>query len=227
MNNNIIRKSEVENDGDISPKAPLQATLSLPDPVLNDYYTDLNNRIVWITQNFGDTCIDALHFILQCNIEDYGKSVDERRPIIIYIVSNGGSVEAMQSLIGCIQASKTPVATVNICTAYSAAAMVLSAGTKGYRYALRNTNTMIHLGYTSIQGTNGQVDSAKKFFDALDKRNMEDLFKRTSIDAKRHKAIMHGDDVYFTEDDAIACGIVDHVIDNLDDLLWMIKQQEK
>lgn len=196
---------------------PPQANLQLPDPDLLGYYKDINRRIYWLTGEICDDNIDLIKYIIRCNIDDAGTPIEQRQPIIIMINSNGGSVEVMGSIIGAIKTSKTPIATVNICNSYSAAAMILANGTKGMRYAIKGTNTMFHTGFTSISGTNIQVDNAKKYYDAVDKRQFEELFENSNFDAKTKKRIKT-EDVYLNEEDCLKNGVIDKIIESFDEL---------
>lgn len=189
------------------------ANLQLPDPTLRDYYRNEQDRIYYVDSQIDDTTLDLIKFIFKCNKEDYGKPVEDRKRILIMIDSPGGSVEVLSSIIGAIKISKTPIWTCCYCTAYSAAADLLTCGHK--RFAFPRTSIMFHAGSACYSGTQGQVDSAKKFFDSMGKMLTDEVNSRADFDTKIAKK-MKTDDVYMTEEDALKYGVIDEIIEDLD-----------
>lgn len=193
------------------------ANLQLPDPILRQQYLDEQDRIFWVDDAIAEPTLELIRVIMRYNKEDKGKPVEERKPITVMIDSPGGSVEVLLSLIKAIDMSKTPVKTVCYCTAYSAAADLLASGHKGLRYALPGTNIMMHAGSCAYQGTQSQVDAAKKFFDAMGKRVTSHVYDRTNIDTKTQKKMK--DDYYMTEEDALQLGIIDAIVKDFDEII--------
>lgn len=192
------------------------ANLQLPDPTLRQFYIEEQDRIFWVDDQINATTLELVKMIMRCNKEDKGKPVEERKPITIFIDSPGGSVEVLLSIIKAIEISKTPVRTVCYCTAYSAAADLLASGHKGLRYCMPGTNVMMHAGSCAYQGTASQVDAAKKFYDAMGKKVTDHVYGRTNIDTKTQRKMK--DDYYMTDEDALKLGIIDKIVDDLDDL---------
>lgn len=190
--------------------------LQLPDPSLRDYYRDEENRVFWLDSEIGDTALDLVKYIFRCNQDDEGKPVEERKRILVMIDSPGGSVEVMASIIGAMKLSKTPVYTCVYCNAYSAAADILACGHK--RYALPFTNVMFHAGSCTYGGTQSQVDNAKKFYDNMGKRITDEVNSRTNFDKKFLKKLKT-DDMYMTEEEALAYGVIDNIIDDFEKLM--------
>lgn len=191
------------------------ANLQLPDPNLRDYYRDEQDRIYWLDSQISDNSLDLVEFIMKCNKEDSGKSVEERRRILVMIDSPGGSVECEQSIIGAMRISQTPVWTCVYCTAYSAAADILTCGHK--RLALPGTAVMFHAGSGKYEGTQAQIESAKNFFDKMNKSINEYVYSRTNFDTKM-KNKLKKDDVYMNEEDALTNGVIDGIIKSFDEL---------
>ena len=189
------------------------ANLQLPDPELRDYFRDEQNRIYWLGAVIDDTTLDLVKFIFRCNKEDNGKPVEERKRILIMIDSPGGSVEILSSIIGAIKISKTPCWTCCYCTAYSAAADLLACGHK--RFALPMTSMMFHAGSACYQGSQNDVDKAKKFFDNMGKRINDEVNSRTKFDAKFLRKLKT-DDMYMNEEEALQLGVVDEIVTNMD-----------
>jgi ATP-dependent Clp protease protease subunit len=191
------------------------ANLQLPDPQLRDYFRDEQDRIYWLDSQIDDSTLDLVKYIFRCNKEDADKPVEDRKRILIMIDSPGGSVEVLASIIGAIKISKTPIYTCCYCTAYSAAADLLTCGHK--RFALPMTSIMFHAGSACYQGSQNDIDKAKKFFDAMGKRISNEVNSRAKFDAKFLRKLKT-DDMYMNEEEALELGVVDEIIDDLNKL---------
>lgn len=189
------------------------ANLQLPDPVLRDHYLDEQDRVFWVTTQIDDSLLDLVKLIIKCNREDKGKPVEERMPIKVFIDSPGGDVLALWTTIKAIEISKTPVHTINYCTAYSAAGDLLAAGHK--RFALPGTTVMIHSGSCMYGGTVEQAESMKKHFDRLSKKLSDYFLEHTKVNPKTFKKKAPVD-WYFDEYEALENGIVDEIIESFD-----------
>ena len=185
------------------------ANLQLPDPKLRDYYQSEQERVYWLDSIIDESTLDLVKYIVRCNKEDIGKPVGERKRILVMIDSPGGSVEILASIIGAMKISKTPIWTCCYCTAYSAAADVLACGHK--RYALPMTAMMFHAGSVCYQGSQNDVDKAKKFYDGIGKRITSEVHTRTKFDAKFLKKLKT-DDMYMNEEEAIELGVIDEIV---------------
>jgi len=191
------------------------ATLQLPDVGLRDHYQNEQDRVYMLDTAIDDTTLDLVKYIIRCNKEDAGKPVEERKRILVMIDSPGGSVEVLASIIGAIKVSKTPVWTCCYCTAYSAAADLLACGHK--RFALPMTSMMFHAGSACYQGSQNDINSAKKFFDGMGKRVTDEVNSKTNFDNKFLKKLKT-DDMYMNEEDALKYGVIDEIITDLDTL---------
>jgi ATP-dependent Clp protease protease subunit len=119
----------------------------------------------------------------------------------------------LSSIIGAIKISKTPVWTCCYCTAYSAAADLLTCGHK--RFALPMTSMMFHAGSACYQGSQNDINSAKKFFDGMGKRVTDEVNSRTKFDNKFLKKLKT-DDMYMNEEDALKYGVIDEIVTDFD-----------
>lgn len=191
------------------------ANLDLPDPNLRDHYRDEANRIYYVDSAIDDSTLDLIKFIIRCNAEDAGKPVEDRKRILIMIDSPGGSVEVLSSVIGAIKVSKTPVYTCCYCSAYSAAADLLACGHK--RFALPMTSMMFHAGSACYQGSQNDIDKAKKFFDKVGKRITDEVNSRTNFDNKFLKKLKT-DDMYMDENEALNYGVIDEILTSFDNI---------
>jgi ATP-dependent Clp protease protease subunit len=191
------------------------ATLQLPDVGLRNHYQNEQDRVYILDTAIDDTTLELVKYIIRCNKEDAGKPVEERKRILIMIDSPGGSVEVLSALIGAIKISKTPIWTCCYCTAYSAAADLLSCGHK--RFALPMTSMMFHAGSACYMGSQNDIDKAKKYYDSMGKRVTDEVNSRTNFDSKFLKKLKT-DDMYMNEEDALKYGVIDEIIIDLDTL---------
>ena len=113
----------------------------------------LKNRIVFlggeITDQVANVIIAQLLFLEK---EDPDLTID------LYINSPGGSVDAGLAIYDAMQFIKPDVATYCIGHAYSMAAVLLAAGTRGKRYALPHARIMIHQPWGGVQGKAADVE---------------------------------------------------------------------
>lgn len=191
------------------------ANMQLPDPDLRDFYQYEQDRVFWVDSEINENLLSLVKLIVKCNREDKGKPVEERTPIKVFIDSPGGDVCALWTTIKAIEISKTPVYTINYCTAYSAAADLLASGHK--RYALPGTSVMVHSGSCMFGGTMEQAENMKKHFDKLGKKVTDYFLAHTKIDPKTFKKKAPGD-WYMDEDEALKNGLIDEIITDLDTL---------
>lgn len=114
----------------------------------------LNDRIIMLNDEVNDTTAGLVVAQLL-----YLESQDPDKDIDLYINSPGGSVTAGLAIYDTMQYIKCDVSTICMGMAASMGAFLLSAGTKGKRFALPNSTIMIHqpLGGTRGQATDIQI----------------------------------------------------------------------
>src|SRR5699024_11662797 len=97
---------------------------------------------------------------------------DSNKDISIYINSPGGSITAGMAIFDTMQFIKSDVSTICTCMAASMGAFLLSAGAKGKRFALPNSEVIIH---QPLGGTQGQASDieihAKRIIEMREKIN--------------------------------------------------------
>ncbi len=109
------------------------------------YMRDLQQRKLHLNEDVSQLSVaDVVAQIMRFNRDDKGKPVEERQPILLYVVSNGGEVDSGFELIDVIRASKTPVYTVNLGYQYSMGFLIGLAGHR--RYATKNAKFLMHDG---------------------------------------------------------------------------------
>ena len=109
----------------------------------------LEDRIVFLTGEIDDA---SANIVIAQLIYLEGKNPD--KDIYLYINSPGGSVSAGMAIYDTINYIKCDVSTICIGLAASMGAFLLSSGTKGKRFALPNSEIMIH---QPLGGTQGQA----------------------------------------------------------------------
>jgi ATP-dependent Clp protease protease subunit len=136
---------------------------------------------------------------------------DSKKDISFYINSPGGSVYDALAIYDTMQYIKPDIQTVGIGVQASAAAFLLSSGTKGKRSLLENASVMIH---QPSSGTRGKVsDQEIDLREALRvKKLLEDIMaKNTGQDAKTiHKDMER--DLWMSAPEAKKYGIIDKII---------------
>lgn len=139
------------------------------------------------------------------------ESEDPNKDIKLYINSPGGSVYDALAIYDTMQFVKNDIETVGIGVQASAAAFLLSSGTKGKRFLLNNSTVMIH---QPSSGTRGKVTDQE--IDLRESLRVKHLLE--GIMAKntgQKSAKIHEDmerDRWMTADEAVKYGIVDKVI---------------
>ena len=137
---------------------------------------------------------------------------DPNKDIILYINSPGGSVYDAMAIYDTMQFVKNDIQTVGIGVQASAAAFLLSSGTKGKRLLLPHATVMIH---QPSSGTRGKVtDQEIDLREALRVKKMLEEIMAKNTGQKLDK--IHEDmerDFWMTAEEAVKYGLVDKVID--------------
>lgn len=187
--------------------------MQLPNPDLLTYYKDERNRVLWVEGEINDGLFELSKMILGYNREDIGIPVEQRKPIKIFINSPGGDLDSTLAFIGLMNISKTPIWTIDACWAYSAAGLILMAGHK--RYALPNTECLIHSGSGQLGGSYEQTAEQMKNYKYLVDKMRDFILSRTKIDQKLFKK-QSSKDWYIYTDEMLNLGIVDEIVTDLD-----------
>lgn len=144
----------------------------------------------------------------------YLESVDPDKDICIYINSPGGSVSAGFGIYDTIRKLKCDVSTVCVGMAASMGAFLLAAGTKGKRYALENSQIMIHqvLGGASGQASDILIES--QHMQRVKNRLNEILAQNTGHTLEETEKATDRNYWMFAED-ALEYGIIDQIISDV------------
>ncbi len=142
---------------------------------------------------------------------------DGKKDISIYINSPGGSVTAGLAIYDTMQFLTCDVNTYCIGMAASMGAVLLAAGTKGKRYALPNSDIMIHQVSGGAQGTASDVERTVEYMYRLKKR----LIRILAESAGKSEEVVKNDsdrDYYMTAAEAKEYGLVDTVVTSRKDI---------
>lgn len=165
----------------------------------------LKERIIFVSGEINDTLansvIASLLYLDSINHED----------ISIYINSPGGSVSSGFAIYDTMQFIKSDVSTICVGMAASMGAFLLSSGTQGKRYALPNSDIMIH---QPLGGAEGQASDIKIAADRilfLRRRLNKILAKNTKQPLRKIEKDTERD-YYLDAEEALQYGLIDQVI---------------
>src|SRR3954466_9996265 len=138
---------------------------------------------------------------------------DPKKDVHFYINSPGGSVTAGLAIYDTMQFMTCDVNTYCIGQAASMGAVLLCGGTKGKRYALPNSNIMIHQILGGAEGPASDVEIRVKYMLKLKQRLNTIISKHTgrSIDQVEKDCDR---DNFMSSEEAMAYGLVDHVVES-------------
>jgi ATP-dependent Clp protease protease subunit len=169
----------------------------------------LKDRIIFLGSDINEasanTIVAQLLFL---------QAQDPKSDIYLYINSPGGSVYDALAIYDTMQFVTNDVQTVGIGVQASAAAFLLSSGTKGKRFLLPNSTVMIH---QPSSGTRGKVTDQE--IDLKESLRIKQLLEQIMAKNTGQKpAKIHEDmerDKWLTAKEAKAYGIVDQIIDDI------------
>lgn len=166
----------------------------------------LNDRIIFLGGPIDDHVANLV--IAQLLYLDH---TDSKKDIQLYINSPGGSVTAGLAIVDTMAFVKSDVSTICVGIAASMGAVLLSAGAKGKRYALPNSEVMIHQVMGGMEGQASDIAiSAKHIL-----RTKDTLNKILAKNTGKSMAQIEKDsdrDNYMTADEAKKYGIIDEMI---------------
>jgi len=166
----------------------------------------LKDRIIFlgapIDDIFANLIIAQLLFL---------EAEDPEKDINLYVNSPGGSVTAGLGIYDTMQYVKPPINTICLGQAASMGAFLLTAGTKGKRFALPNARVMIHQPMGGFQGQATEIDIHAREILKIRERLNEIMAKHTgqpleriSLDTER--------DYFMSAEEAKRYGLIDEVI---------------
>ena len=208
-----------DNDGVIPSEGMLvirEIPRGLPHPDHISFFALEKQRRVYLEGEVDANCLQIQRLILRWNLEDMGIPAGERRPIWILIHSHGGDVSMMWGLIDAIETSVTPVYTVNMGMAGSAAGLIFMAGKT--RLMMPRSRVLIHEGSCRMSGDAVKVLDASDSYRRAIKDMKEYIRERTGIT----QAMLTRQESHDWELDAESClkhRVCDKVIRIMDEIL--------
>ena len=167
----------------------------------------LEDRIIFITGEIND---DSANNVVAQLLFLEGQ--DPNKDISIYINSPGGSVSAGLAIYDTMKYIRCDVSTICIGLAASMGAFLLSSGTKGKRYALTNSEIMIHQPLGGAQGQASDIAiTARHILNTKDRLNRI-LSENSGQPLEKIKKDTDRDN-YMSAAEAKAYGLVDEVFD--------------
>jgi ATP-dependent Clp protease protease subunit len=142
---------------------------------------------------------------------------DPKRDIALYINSRGGSVLAGLAIYDTMRVIPNDVITLAMGLAGSMGQFLLCAGTAGKRFALPNAQILMHQGSAGLGGTAadveiyaGQLDRLGTLMSTLTAQHTGQSVENIVSDGQR--------DRWFTAEEALDYGMIDHVVERIDDV---------
>ncbi|MBL9001865.1 MAG: ATP-dependent Clp protease proteolytic subunit [Phycisphaerae bacterium] len=166
----------------------------------------LENRIVFLIGEINQG--SAARVMMQMLYLENQKRGQE---INFYINSPGGAVDDTLALYDTMRFMSSPVSTYCLGRAYSGAALLLTAGTKGRRYLLPHAKVMIHQPYGGVTGQAEdiriqaeQIIKSKNELTRIIAHHTGKSIDQVKADSERDK--------YFSAEEAVAYGLADEVL---------------
>ena len=188
----------------------LVPTVLLPGPggdrVYDLFSRLLSDRIVFLGSAIDD---QVANLIIGQLLHLDGERPDQ--PISLYINSPGGDMTALFAIHDTMQHVRSPVATICVGQAASAAAVLLAAGAPGRRFALPNARVLLHQPHGGAQGQSTDIEIQAREMVEMRERMVAILERATGRSADD----LHRDmdrDFILRGPDAVAYGVIDEVL---------------
>lgn len=180
---------------------------------INERHYDLFSRLL---QDRVILLFNEVNDDLACSIIGqllYLESIDSKADISIYINTPGGSVSAGLAIYDTIKKLKCDISTICVGTASSMGAFLLSSGTKGKRYALKNSQILLHQVIGGVSGQASDIEIEAEHIKKVKTRINEILAVNTNKDIETIVKDTDRNNWMFA-DEAKEYGVVDKVIEN-------------
>lgn len=194
-----MQTAAVKNEGD------QPSSLALGDHVFNKL---LKERIIWLgsevaEDNANQICAQMMLLAAQ----------DPEKPIFLYINSPGGSVTAGMAIYDTMQYIQPEVVTVALGMAASMGQLLLTAGTPGKRYATPHARILMHQPSGGVGGTASDIRINANLILQMKQELSEINAQRTGKSVEKIREDSERDH-WFTAQEALEYGFIDHVIES-------------
>lgn len=168
----------------------------------------LKERVVFLTGEIDDTVANLIVAqLLHLESEEPDKDIN------LYINSPGGEMNALFAIYDTMQFIGADVTTTCVGQAASSAAVVLAAGAPGKRSTLPHARVLIHQPWGGVQGQSVDIEIAAREVMAQRRQMIDTLARHSGQTVERVERDIDRDFI-LRGDDAVAYGLVDHVIDS-------------
>ena len=194
-----MQTAAVKNEGD------QPSSLALGDHVFNKL---LKERIIWLgsevaEDNANQICAQMMLLAAQ----------DPEKPIFLYINSPGGSVTAGMAIYDTMQYIQPEEVTVALGMAASMGQLLLTAGTPGKRYATPHARILMHQPSGGVGGTASDIRINANLILQMKQELAEINAQRTGKSVEQIREDSERDH-WFTAQEALEYGFIDHVIES-------------
>lgn len=172
-----------------------------------DPYTKLfEERIIFLGTPIDDTVAnDVMAQLLTL------ESMDPDRDIMLYINSPGGSFTALTAIYDTMQFVRPDIMTICLGQAASAAAVILTGGTKGKRYALENSRILLHQPSSEGGGQGSDIEIQAKEIMRMRDLLVDMLAKHSNRSSEQITKDIDRDKI-LTAQEAVEWGLIDQVL---------------
>ena len=167
----------------------------------------LKDRIIMLTGEINDAVANAVVAQLL-----FLAAEDDKKDISIYINSPGGSITAGMAIYDTMNLIKPDVSTICVGMAASMGAFLLAAGAKGKRYALPNSEIMIHQPIGGAQGQATEIQIAAKHIIRIREKMNTILSELTNQPLSKIEQDTERDNYMFATE-ALEYGLVDKILE--------------
>ncbi|HNX72703.1 MAG TPA: ATP-dependent Clp protease proteolytic subunit [Spirochaetales bacterium] len=167
----------------------------------------LKDRIVFIDGEINDLTADlVVAQLLFLQSQDPGKDIS------LYVNSPGGAVTAGLAIYDTIQYLRCDVQTICLGQAASMAALILTSGTAGKRFALPSSRILIHQPWGNASGQSSDISLQAREIIRLKKLTIEYFAKHTGKTVEQLATDMERD-FYMSAKEAVEYGLVDKIME--------------
>lgn len=168
----------------------------------------LKDRIIMLSGEVNDTMASLVVAQLL-----FLQSEDPDKDIYVYINSPGGSITAGMAIYDTMKYIKPDVVTICVGLAASMGQFLLTAGTKGKRFALPNSEIMMHQPLGGFQGQATDIEIHAKRILKTKERMIELIAEHTGKPIEEIRKDVERD-FFFSAEEAVEYGLIDKVIEN-------------
>lgn len=159
--------------------------------------------------------IELSKIIIQMNMDEKDIPKENLKPIYIWIHSFGGDMHQQRFFSDLLIASRIPIITIAMGVTMSAGFLIFLAGHK--RYAFPHSKLLVHDGYAGFEGTASEMEEFQRNYKKMIAEMKEYVLARTAIDEKTFNRYKNKD-WYLSTDELVQYGVVDKIIDSIEEI---------